>query len=192
MKSVIFTLVLSANILLIVGVLISILLPKYRLWPPPRKHSWQFWFIWILDGIGMIGVPVVGVLDWETISYTHWSRFLIGCPLILFGIIFSLWAIRTLSVHQSFGLKGTLVTSGPYQYTRNPQYIADIFSYTGIILVTSSSMALITGTLVVLLFLLLPFSEEPWLRQQFGKQYEEYCRNVPRFIGLQSFRSSKN
>ena len=27
-----------------------------------------------------------------------------------------------------------------------------------------------------------PLSEEPGLRKRFGKEYEEYCKNVPRYI----------
>lgn len=35
------------------------------------------------------------------------------------------------------------------------------------------------------------FSEEPWLRQQYGKTYEDYCKEVPRFIGLRSFKRAR-
>ncbi|MFQ6068864.1 MAG: methyltransferase family protein [Candidatus Bathyarchaeia archaeon] len=70
--------------------------------------------------------------------------------------------------------------------------MADILLYMGVILITSSFMALITGILVILWFALAPFSEEPWLQQQFGKQYEEYCKKVPRFIGLRSFKFKNN
>lgn len=191
MKLILFTIVLLANLLVLFGLFITLFFPKTRIWPPPGKRSWQFWSTWILGTIGMIGVPVVGILDSETLGYTHWSRFLIGGSLILFAVPFAIWAIRTLSVHQTSGLKGTLVTRGPYQYTRNPQYVADILLYIGVILITSSFMALMTGILVILWFALAPFSEEPWLQQQFGKQYEEYCNNVPRFIGLRSFQSKR-
>ena len=27
-----------------------------------------------------------------------------------------------------------------------------------------------------------PLSEEPGLRKRFGKEYDEYCQNVPRYI----------
>jgi protein-S-isoprenylcysteine O-methyltransferase Ste14 len=37
----------------------------------------------------------------------------------------------------------------------------------------------------------LPFSEEPWLRDQFGKQYKRYCDRVPRFVGYQTVRPAK-
>jgi protein-S-isoprenylcysteine O-methyltransferase Ste14 len=32
-------------------------------------------------------------------------------------------------------------------------------------------------------FLLAPLAEEPWLREEYGGEYESYCETVPRFIG---------
>ena len=83
------------------------------------------------------------------------------------------------------------MTKGPYRVSRNPQYVAEILIYTGIILITGSFEALIIGMIMMLWFVMAPLSEEPWLGQQFGKQYEEYRKNVPRFIGLRSFKLKK-
>jgi len=41
------------------------------------------------------------------------------------------------------------------------------------------------------IFVMAPLSEEPWLKQQFGKPYEAYRKNVPRFIILRSFKLKK-
>lgn len=176
------------DFLLLFGVAISIIFPKRRIWPPPKKDSWQFWVSWILSAIGMIGSGLIGIIDFETLGGGNWIRFLVGGLAILTGGGVAVWGMRTLSARQSFGLKGKLVTKGPYRYSRNPQYIGFILMYAGIILVTYSFMALVTGTIVIIVFAILPFSEEPWLRQHYGKAYVEYCRQVPRFIGLRSFK----
>jgi protein-S-isoprenylcysteine O-methyltransferase Ste14 len=34
---------------------------------------------------------------------------------------------------------------------------------------------------------LLPLAEEPWLREAFGDEFERYCEEVPRFVGVQTF-----
>ena len=106
----------------------------------------------------------------------------------MLGLGIDLWGTKTLSAQQSLGEKGEIITSGPYRYTRNPQYVGFIILYIGIILVTSSFMALVTGVFAIILFFIIPLSEEPWLRQQYGKSYEAYCKKVPRFVGFRSFK----
>jgi len=182
-----FILILVADFMLIFGVTTSIFFPQHRIWPPPKKDSWQFWVSWIFSAIGMIGSPLVGILDFGTLGTGHWLYFLIGCLAILIGIGIALWGTTTLSTHQSLGLKGKFVTEGPYRYSRNPQYVGFILLYAGFILVTYSFIALVTCIIVATVFAILPFSEEPWLRQQYGETYVKYCKRVPRFISLRSF-----
>jgi protein-S-isoprenylcysteine O-methyltransferase Ste14 len=188
MKFVLFAVILVVNFLLLFGVAISALFPKFRIWPPPRRKSWQFWISWVFSVVDMGGVALVGILDLETLGYIQWSHFLIRGLMILIGGSFACWGTHTLSMHQSLGLRGKLVTNGPYKFTRNPQYLGFILLYAGVVFATSSFMALVTGTIIAVVFVILPFSEEPWLLQQYGKPYEEYCKKSPRFIGLRSFR----
>lgn len=192
MKFALFVAFLMTDFVLLLGIAISTSFPKIRVWPPPKRDSWQFWISWILAAIGMSGPPLIGVLDFETLGHRHWVRFFIGGLAILIGSGIAIWGTKTLSAHQSLGLKGKLVTKGPYRYSRNPQYVGFILVYAGIILAAYSFMALVTGTFVILLFVMLPFSEETWLRQQYGKAYEEYCEKVPRFIGLRTFKPTKH
>jgi len=49
-------------------------------------------------------------------------------------------------------------------------------------------LALATGVFAIFLFFVIPFSEEPWLKEQFGQPYEDYCKMVPRFVGIRSFK----
>ena len=192
MKSELFTVFVVADFTLILCIALSILYPKFRIWPPPKKGSWQQWTSWVLFAVDMIGTPLVGILDYEGLGYRHWSRFLIGGSAILIGVSIAAWGIKTLTAQQSLGMKEKIVTDGPYQHTRNPQYVGFILLYAGIILIAYSFMALVTGALLILLFLILPFSEEPWLLQEYGRDYEEYCEKVPRFIGLRSFKPKRD
>jgi protein-S-isoprenylcysteine O-methyltransferase Ste14 len=108
---------------------------------------------------------------------------MIGIPLTLLGLFLGTWGMITLSFHQSLGLKGKLVTSGLYRYSRNPQYVCFILFYLGLMVMANSSMVYATGALVILMFALAPFSEEPWLREQYGEEYREYLMRVPRYLG---------
>jgi len=78
-----------------------------------------------------------------------------------------------------------LVVVGFYRYVRNPMYLGFFIGWGGLWVVFGrANMAAIavasTGVLGVVLFVLL--YEEPHLRKIFGAEYEEYCRNVRRWI----------
>jgi len=57
------------KILGILGVILSILFPEHRIWPPPCKDSWQFWVTWTVLTIGTMGVLAIGILDWRSIGF---------------------------------------------------------------------------------------------------------------------------
>ena len=188
MALVLFGVVLAADFCQLFAIAISIFFPESRIWPPPKRDSWQQWVNRISFPIVIFGVPLVGILDFESLGYGHWSRFLVGALLFISGVGITIWGFRTLGAKQTGGEKGKIITHGPYRYTRNPQYVGLILLHIGIILVTSSFMALVTGVFFVFLSLIDPFIEESWLRQQYGKPYDEYCKLVPRLIGFRSFK----
>ena len=78
-----------------------------------------------------------------------------------------------------------LIISGPFGHLRNPLYFGNILLYLGIGVM---SMALFPY-LQIVAFLFFAFQyhyivkeEEGYLVKAFGKEYEEYVNNVPRFI----------
>lgn len=83
-----------------------------------------------------------------------------------------------------------LVTSGPYRFTRNPMYLGGTLILLGEAVLFESAILL-----AYLLFIFLAFDlfvilyEEPHLRKVFGSAYEEYCRNVPRWLPFRRARS---
>jgi protein-S-isoprenylcysteine O-methyltransferase Ste14 len=78
-----------------------------------------------------------------------------------------------------------LVAVGFYRYVRNPMYAGFFVGWLGLWVVFGrANLAAIAevcvGVLGIALFVRL--YEEPTLRKMFGAEYEEYCRNVPRWI----------
>ena len=78
-----------------------------------------------------------------------------------------------------------LVVVGFYRYVRNPMYVGFAAGWIGLWIVfgRASSGAIIgvaAAALTVHLFVV--FYEEPTLRKKFGADYEEYCRNVRRWL----------
>lgn len=73
---------------------------------------------------------------------------------------------------------------GFYRYVRNPMYLGLAIGWIGLWIVFGhpNPVVIATVTAVALgvhLFVIL--YEEPTLREQFGVDYEEYCRNVRRW-----------
>ena len=76
-----------------------------------------------------------------------------------------------------------LVTDGVFRYTRNPMYLGMAL----ILLGTSCTTGIVSGLAVPLLFVvIIEFRfirpEEELLREQFGEDFEEYCRRVRRWL----------
>lgn len=76
-----------------------------------------------------------------------------------------------------------LVTSNLYRMVRNPMYVGVVMVVVGEALFLQSFAILRYAGIVWLGFhLFVVLYEEPTLREKFGKDYEEYCRRVPRWI----------
>jgi protein-S-isoprenylcysteine O-methyltransferase Ste14 len=78
-----------------------------------------------------------------------------------------------------------VVVVGFYRYVRNPMYVGFLAGWTGLWVVFGrSNLAAITVACLVVLgvHLFVLGYEEPTLRRMFGAEYEEYCRNVPRWL----------
>jgi len=78
-----------------------------------------------------------------------------------------------------------LVVVGFYRYVRNPMYLGFFAGWIGLWVVFGRANVVAMGVAFVLalgvaLFVLL--YEEPTLRKLFGADYEEYCRNVRRWV----------
>lgn len=78
-----------------------------------------------------------------------------------------------------------LVVVGFYRYVRNPMYLGFLVGWAGLwVIFGRANMAAITVAAVIVLFVVLfvRLYEEPKLRKVFGAEYDEYCRNVRRWV----------
>jgi len=121
-------------------------------------------------------------------SFITGPAFGAGCLLLLVGASIYAWCVWDFA---TFG-RGTpapsdaptkLVVRGLYGYTRNPMY-------TGVLTVILA-WAVLFGALELLLYalvvgtcfqLVIVFYEEPHLRAHFGREYEDYCTRVGRWL----------
>lgn len=103
---------------------------------------------------------------------------------LAFGATFGLWGYLQLGPTASQGALAPLEASGPYRYSRNPQYVGAIAVLLGFALLCASKLGLLAGAVCSIWFITAPFAEEPWLRRHLGIPYEEYAKSSPRYLGL--------
>ena len=76
-----------------------------------------------------------------------------------------------------------LVIEGPYRIVRNPMYWGVALVMVGeALLLRSPALAEIAVAFFASTMLFVMLYEEPALRRTFGASYEQYCREVPRWI----------
>jgi protein-S-isoprenylcysteine O-methyltransferase Ste14 len=76
-----------------------------------------------------------------------------------------------------------LVVSGFYRYVRNPMYLGVLMLVAGQgVLFRSAGLWEYLGVLAIGFHLFVLGYEEPTLRGKYGAGYEEFCRNVPRWV----------
>jgi protein-S-isoprenylcysteine O-methyltransferase Ste14 len=112
---------------------------------------------------------------------------LAGTALIVLGLANDVWCALTLSRHSTTILPHrpveTLVTSGPYRYSRNPIYISELALTLGVgLLLRSPAMVLLIPVLFFALTKLAIEPEERHLREKFGEAFERFRARTPRWL----------
>jgi protein-S-isoprenylcysteine O-methyltransferase Ste14 len=113
----------------------------------------------------------------------------LGGGIALAGLASHVWSNVTLArgERRSAAGESALVADGPFRYVRNPIYVAGIALMLGVgLLYPGWSVVDLVLPLILLVFFHLRVVrfEEPALRQRFGRNYDEYCRRVPRWLPL--------
>jgi len=108
-----------------------------------------------------------------------------GAILLVAGLSFAMWSILA----QFTRGRGTplplmptqkLLTTGPFQYCRNPMTLGTIAAYLGLALAAATVVGLILVTAFAgLLLVYLKRMEEGELAERFGDEYLAYRRQVP-------------
>ncbi len=110
-----------------------------------------------------------------------------GSVMFWLGLVLSVWAKLVMKnnwgkpARHDITRQKTLVTWGPFSYTRNPIYLGLILMAIGSSLAVRSMFAPL-----VILFIMhirrMVAAEEPLLLRYFGNRYKEYITRVPRFL----------
>jgi protein-S-isoprenylcysteine O-methyltransferase Ste14 len=76
-----------------------------------------------------------------------------------------------------------LVTEGMFSVCRNPLYVGNMLIYTGEFLMFGNPWCALIGVVSFwFIYECIIAAEENFLRDKFGQAYDEYCRDVPRWL----------
>jgi protein-S-isoprenylcysteine O-methyltransferase Ste14 len=113
---------------------------------------------------------------------------IVGVLLAFFGEFLRYWGVAYAgSLTRVTGGVGApeVIVSGPFAYVRNPLYLGNIFLYVGIGIMSNALfpwLLIVAALYFVFQYYEIVILEEGFLRQSFGTAYEDFARNVPRFL----------
>lgn len=132
--------------------------------------------------VAAISLSSLKIIPYVCFSIIKTILLILGIFLIASGAV--LWFSAVFRAKIDNGITNNrLVTSGVYALVRNPIYSAFLFFCTGAPMIYGNLCLLILPVLYWLfLTVLMKHTEEKWLKNLYGSEYEEYRRKVNRCI----------
>jgi len=141
---------------------------------------WVWFLLSLLAGLGLQRIVPLEFLPSEAGS-------LFGWVVVAFGMAILAWSKREFARHRTShdnrAVASTLITTGPFQFSRNPVYLGLFVMLTGFAMAFNALWLLITTPLAMLVmqFHVVP-REESCLEQLFPDTYPGYRRLVRRWL----------
>lgn len=190
------TIMVGAAIVVLL-LLLSIVHPRLRVWPLPdetgaalRLRRGANRLMGLLVSSLSAGVLLLAVLEPRTLPVSSRAFSAAGGGVFIVGAALGLLGYLRLGPALSHGQAGPLVSTGPYRFSRNPQYVGAIAVLLGFSAALGSAQALLAASACSVWFVLAPIAEESWLQAKFGSGYDAYLASAPRYLGLPRRRRS--
>lgn len=161
------------------------MVPSHTADQPPSRIPWPPLLILAVILLGKAldaaaGAPFEVV---KMIPFTGDAGFVIAA----LALANDLWCFRTLSLHETTIMPhravSSLVSDGPYRYSRNPIYISHIAVTFGLgLMLGSLGVLLLTPLLALALVKLSIEPEERHLERKFGDAFRAYAARTPRWL----------
>ena len=145
-------------------------------------RCWQYYFVWVPTLLSFLLFIILGIADWNSLNWPALIRWSFGVMLIAVGNLLAWGGVWQFGLKKTSGAEGSLVTSRLYRHSRNPQYVGDICTLVGWMILSASVWAIPAILAGILAFVLAPFAEESWLEKIHGDEYREYRKSTPRFV----------
>ena len=180
---------------LLIGLALNLLLvmtltdERLRIWPTPGEGSWQSLTFWSLFRALNIAALAMAALDWGALGLLPDTLRWIALAVALVCAVLYLRSLVSLGPPNTYCQRAGLVERGIYRWTRNPQYATVIPAYVALAVAADSEYALLLIALLVMVYVLMAYAEEPWLKAAYHDSYARYAARVPRFYNWRRTRA---
>ena len=143
----------------------------------------------LVIGVVLVALPHIpyALFDTRILSRsfaTYWS----GVTLVFLGLAFAVWARRHIGSNWSGTVtvkeNHALVRTGPYAWVRHPIYTGLLAAILGTGIARGELRGVWALALCTVAFVSKLRTEERWMREVFGEDYERYRTAVPALIPL--------
>ena len=145
-------------------------------------HAVPLTLAMILLAVPRTGIPLLDARIWPFSDVAYW----LGALLTAAGMLFTVAARRHLSRNWSgfVTIKEAheLITSGAYGIVRHPIYTGLIAAFIGSALARDEWRAVLAVVIATVALWRKLMVEERWMREQFGRAYDDYSARVPRLV----------
>ena len=161
---------------------LSLLVPPFRIWPTPTPGSWQGYVFWpLFRSLNALCFAVAVADHGSYLGLPLWSR-LVALVLLAGSVGLFVYSFRALGRDNSYCAQDGLVTGGIYLWSRNPQNAMLIVVYGCLAFAADSAQTYVLCSAMIAVYVLMVLAEEPWLEATYGEPYRRYCGTVPRFF----------
>lgn len=130
---------------------------------------------------GLLGGGVLHALRPWSLTIDPPATLALGSSLVFVGLVLVSWSVSVVG-RQPIDSPATLVTAGPYRYSRNPMYVGWTVGYLGLTVLADTTWPLALLPVVVALVHRDVRQEERALDERFGAEYRDYRRAVRRYL----------
>lgn len=153
----------------------------FRIWPTPGKGTWQSLLFWFLFRFLNVAALALAVLDWGSAGVVPLAIRLVSLAVSAVCAALYVRSLLSLGPTNTYCRRDGLVDQGIYRWTRNPQYATVIPAYLTLAIAADSAAALVLIAVLVAVYVMMAYAEEPWLKAAYPGVYDRYARRVPRF-----------
>ena len=168
---------------LALAILVSTVALLHARWEYRRRGKLTFFGIFLL--CAMLFTPNLALEFATRYELPATALDYLGVVIAVVGLVICIASMAHFrSISKVFCVEpGELTVSGPYRWSRNPQYVGYFLFLLGFA-INDWSMWCLAALLVVAISLhLLVLIEEEHLQRAFGEQYATFYREIPRYLG---------